>query len=188
MNSLYGLRWLNHQSISCHQLTIMANVNALIESIKKNDTLSRSWRAASNGSTYAPVTGETWRVYPSEPFGSPLGGQTAVKGLVNGVERPFWPSWLVKVFSCPTSKGGTKVTLRGHLLDGSPISEIPLEELLDTLSTKDIKVSSIEAVIGLKKKYENGTFTNLVEEVVKLYSWETVSRQAPAIEETPAEE
>lgn len=165
----------------------MLNVNNIIEEIKKTDALSRSWRVASSGASYAPVEGEVWRISPTEPFGNPLGGQTAVRGIVAGQDRAFWPSWLVKVFPCPEAKGSSKVTLRGHLLDGKPISSIPLEELLDVVSSKDLRVASVEAALGLKKTYTAGTCDGCVEEVIKLYSWETVERVTTA-EETPTEE
>lgn len=157
-----------------------------MEEIGKNDILSRSWRVASSGSSYAPTEGEVWRIYPSEPIGSPLGGKTAVKGVVEGVERAFWPSWLIKQFPLPKSAGNTQVILRGHTLDGKPVAEIPLENLLQILSAKDIRVASLETIIGLKKTYDSlGACTGLREEVVSLYHWKTVERDS---EEAPAEE
>lgn len=165
----------------------MQNVNAIMDEIKENEQLSRAWRVASSGASYAPMEGELWHVDPSIPFGSPLGGQTAVKGTVSGIERPFWPSWLVKTYPVPQGKGSSKVVLRGHLLNGKEVSSLPLEDLLQILSTKDIKVSSVEATIGLKRKYENGSCVGLSEEIIKLYSWETVERSTSS-EETPTEE
>lgn len=158
----------------------MANVNAIVKEIKDNQLLSRSWRAASSGASYAPVENELWRINPSEPFGSPLGGQTAVRGIVSDQDRPFWPSWLIKQFPLPKSAGNTQVVLRGHTLDGKPVAEIPLEDLLQVLSSKDIRVASLEAVIGLKRTYKDGQFTGLREEVVSIYHWETVERDTKA--------
>lgn len=161
----------------------MANVNAILEEIQKNDTLSRSWRAASKGSTYAPVVGETWRVYPSEPLGSPLGGQTAVKGVCGGMERSFWPSWLVKTFPVPQGSSSSKVTLMGHSLDGKPISSVPLEDLLKILQEKDLVVDSIEATVAFKRIYEDNKFVDLRKEVVNLYRWKTVERKPSSTKE-----
>lgn len=161
-------------------LSSMSNVNDILDDIKKNDTLSRSWRAASSGTGYAPVEGEIWRISPEVPFGSPLGGQTAVKAVVAGVERSFWPSWLVKMYPIPQGTS-SNVTLKGHFLDKKQISSIPLEKLLNILTTKDIRVTSIEVVIGLKKTYDSvGSCTGLRQEVVSLYHWETVERQSSA--------
>ena len=153
----------------------MSNVNNILKDIKANETLSRSWRAASSGSTYAPCEGELWRIYPSEAYGSPLGGQTAVKGVCGDIERAFWPSWLIKTYPVPQN-GSSKVSLKGHLLDGNEVSSIPLEDLLAVLQDKDIKVASVEAIVALKKVYNNGQFVDLRKEVVKLYHWETVER------------
>ena len=166
----------------------MRNVNALLEEIQKSDLLSRSWRASSNGAIYAPVTGEVWRIDPSTPFGSPLGRQTAVRGTVSGQERAFWPSWLVKMY--PVPKGNSsQVTLRGHLLDGKEVSSLSLEDLLNILQEKDIKVDSIEATLALKRVYdEGGNFIDLRKEVISLYRWKTIERQALAAEEAPSEE
>lgn len=165
----------------------MGNVNSILEEVKKSDTLARSWRIASSGTSFSPEQGEMWRIFPTTPFGSPMGNQTAVKAVVSDQERSFWPSWLVKVYPCPGAKGSTKVTLRGHLLDGKPVSSIPLEELLDIISSKDLRVASVEAILGLKKTYdESGSCTGLREEVVNIYQWKTVERQSSV--ESPAEE
>lgn len=86
------------------------------------------------------------------------------------------------------------MVLRGHLLDEKPLSAISLEKLLEILSNKDIKVSSVENIIGLKKTYDTlGDCTGLREEVISIYHWEVVDRQSPAEEapsadEAPAEE
>lgn len=165
----------------------MANVNSLIDEIKANDLLSKSWRASVTDASYAPVNGEVWRIDPATPFGSPLGGQTAVKAVVNGVERSFWPSWLLKTYPCPHKNG--KVIIRGHFLDEKPLSSIPLEKLLEILSNKDLKVSSTENIIGLKKTYDKlGDCTGLREEVISIYHWEVVDRQSPAEEAPSADE
>lgn len=159
----------------------MANVNAIVKEIKDNEILSRTWRISSAGVSYAPTAGEIWRVDPAVPYGSPLGRQTAVKAEVSGVERAFWPSWLIKVFPIPQGKGSTKMSLKGHTLNGKEVSSISLDDLLETLSTKDLKLVSTEAVIGLKKVYEAGQCTGLREEIVNLYSWETVERESSKV-------
>ena len=165
----------------------MGNVNTLMEEIGKNEILSRSWRVAATGTSYVPVAEEIWRISPEVPFGSPLGGQTAVRGVCNGQERAFWPSWLLKTYPCQHKDG--KVVLRGHLLDEKPLSAISLEKLLEILSNKDIKVSSVENIIGLKKTYDTlGDCTGLREEVISIYHWEVVDRQSPAEEAPSADE
>lgn len=165
----------------------MLSVNNILEEIKKTDALSRSWRVTSSGSSYAPTEGEVWRIDPATPFGNPLGGQTAVKAVVNGVERSFWPSWLLKTYPCPYKND--KVVIRGHFLDEKPLSSIPLEKLLEILSNKDLKVSSTENIIGLKKTYDKfGDCTGLREEVISIYHWEVVDRQSPAEEVPSADE
>ena len=166
----------------------MANVNAIMDEIKENEQLSRSWRVASDGTSYSPVEGEIWTIHPSIPFGSPLGRQTAVEGVCNGEKRAFWPSWLIK--SYPVPKGNSsQVTLRGHLLDGKEVSSLPLEDLLNILQEKDIKVDSIEATLAFKRVYDDGgNFIDLRKEVISLYRWKTIERQALAAEETPTEE
>ena len=166
----------------------MSNVNDILEEIQKSDLLSRSWRVSSDGATYAPVTGEVWRVDPSIPFGSPLGWQTAVHGTVSGMDRAFWPSWLIKKYPVPQGNS-SQVTLRGHLLDGKEVSSLSLEDLLNILQEKDIKVDSIETTIAFKRIYDDGgNFIDLRKEVISLYRWKTIERQAPAAEEAPAED
>ena len=154
----------------------MGNVNSILDEIKKTDVLSNSWRVASAGAAYAPTEGETWRIYPSEPFGPQMGRQTAVRAEVSGVERAFWPSWIIRTYPCP-QKGG-KVVLRGHFLNEKPVSSIPLEELLNLLCEKEIQVSSVDTIVGLKKTYDlDGSCTGLREELVTLYHWKVVERE-----------
>lgn len=162
-----------------------------MDEVKANEMLSRSWRIASAGAAYAPAEGETWRVYPSEVYGSPMGKQIAVRAEVSGMERAFWPSWIIKNYPCPQKDG--RVVLRGHFLNEKPVSSISLEELLDLLSKKEIKVHAVETVVGLKRTYDSlGSCTGLREEIVNLYHWEVVeatpSEEAPSEEATPAKE
>lgn len=154
----------------------MANVNAILEEVKANDMLSRSWRVNATGAAYAPVEGEIWNISPNEPYGTPMGGQTAVKAVVSDQERTFWPSWLVRTFPIPQKNG--KLVLRGHTLNGKEVSSLPLEDILSILSSNSIKVSSVETVVGLKKVYTDNVCTGLREEVISLYHWNVV-------EETP---
>lgn len=155
----------------------MSNVNSILEEVKANETLSRSWRVASSGSSYAPTEGEVWRISPCEPFGSPLGRQTAVRGTVGGVDRGFWPSWLIKSYPVPQGNS-SQVTMKGHLLDGKEVSSLPLEDLLKVLQEKDLKVDSVESVLAFKRVYnDSGVFVDLRKEVVSLYRWKTVERE-----------
>lgn len=168
----------------------MSNVNDILEEIQKSDLLSRSWRASSDGATYAPVTGEVWRVDPSTPFGSPLGRQTAVHGTVSGMDRAFWPSWLIKKYPVPQGTS-SQVTLKGHLLDDKEVSSLSLEDLLKILQEKDLRVDSIESTLAFKRVYDDsGNFIDLRKEVINFYRWKTVERtqEATPAEEAPAEE